>query len=138
VKEELQATGNYHGELMDKSKARESCAFAKVLYHKKGGARGVRLDCKRIVSRKDVKNLIAGGKRDISHEVRKAFIDAHKGPIANLFAELEKDNDLFNYPFLLPTNQVQLMIMITFSIYSTKQLIPFQAKRDLTGSTWLF
>ena len=101
VKEELQATGNYHGEWMDKSKARESCAFAKVLYHKKGGARGVRLDCKRIVKKKDIKNLIAGGKRGISHEIKEAFRDAHRGPIANLFAEPEKDNELFNYPFFI-------------------------------------
>jgi len=101
VEEELAATKEYHGSWMDNSKARENCAFAKISYKGKGGARGVILNSKRKVKKKDIKNLVYKGKTGISKEIRDAFLDAHNGIIKELFNEPEKDNELFNFPFFM-------------------------------------
>jgi len=100
VEEELTATERYHGDWMDNSKAKENCAFAKIKFAGKGGARGVELLGDRVVKNKDVRKLIAKGKKGLTKEIRNAFVKAHNNKkIANLFKDPKIDNDLFNFPF---------------------------------------
>jgi len=87
--------------MMNNSEAKENCAFAKVSFQGKGGARGVILNSRRRIRKKDIKKLVFQGKTKLTKEIRKAFLEAHNGVIKELFNEPKTDNKLFDFPFFL-------------------------------------
>jgi len=99
-KEELIATGNFHGHWMSNSKAPETCAFAKIKHSGRLGARGVLLNPDRKVTKEDVPNLIKNGNR-IPLAMRQRFLQAHGKHTADLFRAPKHANPALNYPFFL-------------------------------------
>jgi len=98
--EELRATSAFHGTWMANSASQETCAFAKIVSKGRLGNRGVKLDPNRIVTMKDIKQLIHKGD-SLPRKLKKAFIKAHGPHTANLFREPKEDRSEFFYPFYL-------------------------------------
>ena len=99
-KEELIATGNFHGRWMSNSDAPETCAFAKIKHSGRLGARGITLHPDRKVTHEDVPKLIKNGNH-IPLAMRQRFIQAHGKHTADLFRAPNKANPALNYPFFL-------------------------------------
>jgi len=133
IEEEREATRQYHGRWMNSSDAKENCAFAKVSFHGKGGARGVILNSRRRVRKKDIKNLVFKGKTKMSKEIRKAYLDAHNGVIKELFNEPKTDNKLFDFPFFLTNAQGSITKEKFLYGKFTKALISIPGKARFDG-----
>jgi len=98
--EELIATGEFHGRWMANSKAKENCAFVSIRREGLLGMRGVTLHPERIVTEKDIPNLIPNNGK-LSKKIKSAFLKAHGKHIAKLFLSPEKDHKSLYYPFFL-------------------------------------
>ena len=98
--EELIATSAHHNNWMANSKAKEVCAFAKLKRVGKLGIRGIELSPNRIITEKDIPNLIHNGNK-LSKEMKTSFISAHGKHTASLFTPPEKDLEELFYPFYL-------------------------------------
>ena len=98
--EELIATGEHHNHWMANSKAKEVCAFAKLKIDGKLGTRGITLSPKRIITYKDIPNLVHNGSK-MSKNMKEQFIAAHGSHTASLFEPPENDRPELFYPFYL-------------------------------------
>jgi len=98
--EELIATGEFHNNWMANTKAKEVCAFAKLKIDGKLGIRGITLSPDRIVTDKDIPNLVHNGHK-MTPEMKKKFVAAHGSHTASLFQPPEKDRPELFYPFYL-------------------------------------
>ena len=102
--EELIATSAHHNHWMANSQAKEVCAFAKLKKVGKLGIRGIELFPERIITAKDIPNLIHKGNK-MSKEMKDAFMLAHGKHTASLFKPPEKDLPELFYPFYLDSSQ---------------------------------
>ena len=98
--EELIATGEFHGQWMANSLARENCAFAAIQRDGLLGMRGVRLMPDRVITDKDIPNLISNGEK-LPKKIKSAFLKAHGKHIAKLFTPPKTDHESLFYPFYL-------------------------------------
>ena len=101
--EELKATSDFHGKWMGNSKAKETCAFAKLVTEGRLGIRGVKLMPARIITEKDIPNLIHNGDKLPKH-IKKSFIKAHGSHIRKLFKPGKVKREFF-YPFYLENEE---------------------------------
>ena len=98
--EELIATGEHHNHWMANTKAKEVCAFAKLKIDGKLGTRGIELLPNRVITDKDIPNLIHNGNK-MSKTMKEQFVAAHGLHTASLFQPPEKDRTELFYPFYL-------------------------------------
>jgi len=98
--EELVATGEFHNNWMANTKAKEICAFAKLKIEGKLGISGIKLSPERIVTEKDIPNLVHNGNK-MTQSMKKQFVAAHGPHTASLFQPPEKDRPELFYPFYL-------------------------------------
>ena len=98
--EELIATGQFHGNWMDASKATEACAFATLKKEGLLGNRGISLNPDRKVTMADIPNLVHNGNR-MSTKLKRAFLRAHGKHTARLFRPPKKDHEELHFPFYL-------------------------------------
>ena len=102
--EELLATSAHHNHWMANSKAKEVCAFAKLKCVGKLGIRGIELLPHRIVTEKDIPNLVHNGQK-LSKEMKQSFLSAHGKHTASLFSPPPKDREELFYPFYLENRE---------------------------------
>ena len=100
---------------------------------RQGGARGVELNWKRKVRKKDIKNLVFNGKTGIIKEISAAFLKAHNGVIRELFKEPAKDNELFNFPFFMTDEKGSLNKDEDLGKQFNKALIAIPGKARFDG-----
>jgi len=98
--EELLATGEHHGTWMGNSKAKETCAFAKLKKEGLLGIRGIQLSPDRQINELDIPNLIHNGDK-LSASEKKKFIAAHGKHTSDLFRPPKNDHAELFYPFFL-------------------------------------
>ena len=98
--EELIATSAHHSNWMANSKSKEVCAFAKLKEVGKLGIRGINLLPDRVITEKDIPNLVHNGNK-MSNEMKTSFIAAHGKHTASLFKPPKKDLPELFYPFYL-------------------------------------
>ena len=103
-KEELIATGQFHGRWMSNSSAKEVCAFAKVRHEGKLGARGITLQPDRKVTLADIPKLINGGSK-LPWKVKQAFLKAHESHTAELFRTPKEAHTSLYYPFFMQSEE---------------------------------
>jgi len=102
--EELVATKEFHGTWMGNSASSEICAFAKIKSEGKLGQRGVILTPERIVTEKDISNLVRNGNK-LSPKIKKTFLKAHSSHVSKLFTPPQVDRKELFYPFYLKDNK---------------------------------
>jgi len=101
--EELVATGQFHGNWMDASKAEEACAFATLKTEGLLGNRGISLNPNRKITMKDIPRLVHNGNR-MSTKLKRAFVRAHGNHTARLFKPPKKDHKELYFPFFLTSS----------------------------------
>ena len=124
------ATGRFHGEWMGPSGAKEQFAFAKLIVNGKYGARGIKMLDDRVVTKKDVKNLIKNGRRGLTKEIKEAVIRAHSKRIRDLFKEPTTDNDHFKYPFYLKNEKFDMNLedQLLAKFHNALNCVPSKAR----------
>jgi len=129
--EELVATKDFHGKWMGNSASAEVCAFAKVKTVGKLGQRGVILMPERVVTNKDINNLVHNGHK-LSPKVKKAFIKAHGAHVSRLFNPPKQDHSELFYPFYLKDNKggVNEEEKLERSFWKSISSVPTKARHD--------
>ena len=130
-KEELLATGNFHGQWMGNSKAEESCAFAKIMHKGRLGARGVSLDPDRKVGLSDIPKLIKDGGK-LPWSIKQAFIKAHGKHTSDLFRAPSTPHKALFYPFFLSSGNGEMNKEKDFkeSFWNAITLVPGKARLE--------
>jgi len=130
-REEILATGEFHGHWMDNSAAKEMCAFAKLRKVGKLGARGVSLMPDRKITVKDVPKLVANANK-MSKKDKVAFVKAHGEHTASLFrAPSQSHKELF-YPFFQQNEDgiLNKEVELSESFWKSISSVPGKARFD--------
>jgi len=127
--EELIATSAHHNHWMANSKAKEICAFAKLKRVGKLGIRGIELSPERIITEKDIPNLVHNGNK-MSKDMKASFISAHGKHTASLFTPPEKDLPELFYPFYLddPKGKMNAEMNLKSNFYKAIGSVPSKAR----------